>query len=291
MKDFNKEKIRPARKMTGKKKKLAVIYNILLVFFSLVIVFCGFKIGSYYWQGWRSTSENETIIDEVVSTPSLPTVSQNSSSSSGGYTFATIPKSVDFQKLKKKNSEVVGWIFNQNGIINYPIMQAVNNDYYLNHTINKTKNVNGSIFMNYKNKGNFTDKLTFIYGHSMKNGTMFASLLRYRNQSYYNAYPSFYLYTPYGKYKLDVFSAFETTDADKIYSAGYNQKDYSDIISYAFSKSKVKADVTVSEQDRIVVLSTCAYNNDNGRFLVLAKMTVLEEKIPENSSKNTLFHQ
>lgn len=279
------------KEMPKDKKKKVVIYNTLIVFFAAAFLFCGIKIGSYYWQEFKNESSTDKIIEEVVSTPELPQVNsqESTSSSGGGYYFATVPKSVDFNKLLKKNSDAVGWIFSQNGVINYPVLKAVNNDYYLNHSVNKTKNVNGSIFMDCKNNGKFTDKHTFIYGHSMKNGTMFATLLRYRNQSYYDAYPSLYLFTPYGKYRLDIFSAYETKSDDMVYSVGYNLEDYSDFISYAFSKSLVKADVSVTNDDRIVTLSTCAYSSNEARFVVIAKLVPLEENIPKTPEKPEIF--
>lgn len=285
----NKKRVCAAKEMTAEKKKKAIIYNILICFFAAVVLICGLKIGSYYWQEYRNEKKNDEIIDEVVSTPNLPEANTDKAESQSGYYFAPIPKSVDFYKLQKKNADAVGWIFSQNGVINYPILQGKDNDYYLNHSVNKTINVNGSIFMDCKNNGKFSDKHTFIYGHSMKNGTMFATLLRYRNQSYYDAYPSLYLYTPYGKYRLDIFSAYETKDNDKVYSTGYNLEDYSDFISYAFSKSLVKADVSVAADDKIVTLSTCAYSSNDARFVVIAKLVPLEKDIPKTPEKAEIF--
>lgn len=281
----DKKRFRFSKEMTGRKKKRAIIYNVLLVFFSLVIIVCAYNIISYYWQEHTSEKKNEEIIEEVVTTVSKTEESKEENTDSDGYYHAPVPKSINFIKLNKKNSDTVGWIFSENGVINYPIVRGEDNDFYLNHSIDKKKNVNGSIFMNYKNKRKFTDKHTLIYGHSMKNGTMFATLLRYRNQSYYDAYPSLYLFTPYGKYRLDIFSAFETKDDDKVYSTGYNLEDYSDFITYAFSKSRIKADVNVANGDRLVTLSTCAYSSNNARFVVIAKLVAIEEDIPIDPNK------
>ncbi len=270
-------------KLIKAKNKKEMIYNLLIVFFAATFLICSIKIGSYYWQEYKSESGNEKIIEEVLNIPSSPQESQeeNNSSSGDGYYFALVPESVDFSKLLLKNEDVVGWIFSQNGVINYPVLKGNDNDYYLNHSINKAKNVNGSIFMNFENSGKFTDKHTLVYGHSMKNGTMFATLLRYKRQSYYDAYPSLYLFTPYGKYRLDIFSAYETKADDKAYSVEYNLQDNTEFVSYAFSKSLIKADVSVTKDDRIVALSTCAYSSNNARFIVVTKISVIEENIPD----------
>ena len=270
---------RRTKEMTGNKKKSAIIYNCLIVFFACVFLFCAYKLISYFWQEWRNESQNNDIASEVIvlsDEEEEQTASDTSSAVEQGYKFAPIPKSIDFTKLKAKNEDVAGWLFNQNGVINYPILKGEDNDYYLNHTINKKKNVNGSIFMDYRNSFDFSDAVSIIYGHNMKNGTMFATIRRYRNQSYYDAYPSFYLYTEQGNYRLDVFSAYQTTVSDPVFTTDFNTEHTSELISHAFSKSLVKADVSVGNDDKIVVLSTCTGSSDSARFVVLCKLVSLE---------------
>lgn len=270
-------KFRKAKEMSPEKRKKAIIYNSIIIFLCCVIIFCGFQVGSYYWQEWRNNSQNDEIIEDVIALPPSEQDGNESTVTSSvadtGYKFAPIPESVDFNKLLSKNTDVVGWLFNQNGVINYPIMKGEDNEYYLDHTINRKKNVNGSIFMNYLNSSDFSDNVSFIYGHSMKNGTMFATLLRYRNQSYYNAYPAFYLYTPNGNYKIEIFSAYQTTVADKVFFSRFRTADNSELVSHAFSKSKIRADVSVGKEDKIVVMSTCAHTSEDARFVVIGKLT------------------
>ncbi len=272
--------IKRAKDMSGQKKKSAIIYNCLIVFFCCVFLICAYMLISYFWQEWRNESQNSDIASDVIILPDETqadeTASDTSSVAEQGYRFAPIPESIDFNKLKNKNEDVVGWLFNQNGVVNYPILQGDDNDYYLTHTINKKKNVNGSIFMDYRNSSDYTDSITMIYGHNMKNGTMFATIRRYRNQSYYEAYPSFYLYTEQGNFRLDVFSAYQTTVYDTVFSTSCNVEDKSQLISHAFSKSAIKADVSVGNDDNIIILSTCTGRDDDARFAVLCKIVSIE---------------
>ncbi|MEE0946514.1 MAG: class B sortase [Acutalibacteraceae bacterium] len=271
--NFNK-----AKDMSGNKRKTALVYNSLIIFFACVFLVCIFMLASYYIQEWRNESQNDEIAQEVV----IPTVEDEQSEENvssvvqEGFKFAPIPKSIDFTKLVAKNEDVTAWIFNQNGVINYPVLKGEDNSYYLNHTVNKKKNVNGSIFMDYRNDGSFNDKVTMIYGHNMKNGTMFATIRRYRTKAYYEAYPSFYLYTPNGNYRLDVFSSYQTTVSDPVFTTDFNTEDTSELISHAFSKSIIKADVSVDKTDRIVILSTCTGKQDDARFVVLCKLVSVE---------------
>ncbi len=102
------------------------IYNSLIVAFSLVFVFCIYKIASYYIQLGTTNKVKDELVDEVVSYEQTaeenPT--EQPKEEEKGYYHAPIPKSINFNSLKAKNSEVVGWIFNENGVINYPVMHT-----------------------------------------------------------------------------------------------------------------------------------------------------------------------
>ena len=126
---------------------------------------------------------------------------------------------VDFEKLKNINSDVVGWIIMEGTQVNYPIVQGENNSYYLNHSYEKKYSSFGSIFLDYSSSSDLSDKNSFIYGHHTRNGSMFGELKKYMNTNFFNEHPSFYLYTPNGNYKADIFSVY-TADA---LSDSYNQ--------------------------------------------------------------------
>lgn len=250
------------------------IYNSLIVAFSLVFVFCIYKIASYYIQLGTTNKVKDELVDEVVSYEQTAeeTPTEQPKEEEKGYYHAPIPKSINFNSLKAKNSEVVGWIFNENGIINYPVMHTDNNQYYLNHLIDGRKNVNGSIYIDYRNSGDFTDYNTIIYGHSMKNGTMFATLLRYRNHGYYAEYPNFYLYTPNANYRVEIVSAYETTIDDLIYNSVTSEEQYKSLISHVLARSRYNTYSVVTVSDTLVTFSTCAYSSDNARFVVVGKL-------------------
>ena len=117
-------------------------------------------------------------------------------------------RQVDFAALAQKNSEIVGWIYIPDSKVDYPMVKGTDNSYYVSHTFEKKANGAGAIFLDWKNKGDFSDRNTVIYGHHMKNGSMFAALVEYKDPDYFNAHRTIYLYTPQGVYTATVFSAY-----------------------------------------------------------------------------------
>lgn len=252
------------------------IYNSLIIAFSLAFLFCVYKIASYYIQLGTTNKVKDELIGEVVSYEETEELPSEQPTEEKGYYHAPVPKSINFETLKAKNNEVVAWLFNENGIINYPVMHTDNNQYYLNHLIDGRKNVNGSIYIDYRNSSDFTDYNTIFYGHSMKNGTMFASLLRYRNHSYFAEYPCFYLYTPNGNYRAEIVSAYETDINDIVYDYVRSENQFENLIRHVKSRSRYDTNLEVTTNDTLVTFSTCAYSSDNARFVVVAKLYLIE---------------
>lgn len=180
---------------------------------------------------------------------------------------------VDFNYLRQVNEDIVGWLISDSGEINYPIVRGADNSYYLNHLFDGTYNKNGALFMDYRNTPGFVDRNTFIYGHNMKNGSMFAPLLQYADQAYYDAYPEMRIITPDGTYRLEIFSGYTTTGDSASYQLDfYDDGAYVDYISQIKEQSDFVSDVEVDTEDKIITLSTCAYSFDEARYLVHAKL-------------------
>ncbi len=108
---------------------------------------------------------------------------------------------MDFAALEGVNSDIVAWLYGADTGLNYPIVQAEDNDYYLYRLLDGTWNKNGTIFMDYVNRSDFSDQNTLVYGHHMKSGAMFGALVQYKKQEFYDAHPYLYLYTPQQSYR------------------------------------------------------------------------------------------
>ena len=116
--------------------------------------------------------------------------------------------SVDFEALRENGPDIIGWLSLPDTVLNYPVTQTDNNEYYLNHLYDGTYNKVGCLFADYENQAGFSDRNTIVYGHNMRDGSMFALLNRYDEQSYFDTHRQMYLVTPKGGYVMEIFAAF-----------------------------------------------------------------------------------
>lgn len=182
-----------------------------------------------------------------------------------------------FEGLKAQNPDVAAWIQIPALSVSYPVVQGKDNSYYLHHMFDGQENKNGSIFIDYHNQPDFTDSNTIIYGHNMKNGSMFGTLDRYQEKSLFEQYPCFYIYLPDGILEYRVVSCY----AGRTGSVGYTyrfpeQEDFQDFLEKILSYASYNTGTEVTDTDHIVTLSTCVNSNRNYRYLVHGK---LERKI------------
>ncbi len=180
---------------------------------------------------------------------------------------------IDFDSLEATNKDVVGWIYSENSPINYPIVQSGDNDYYLRKMIDGSYNNAGSIFMDFRNNRDFTDLNTIIYGHNMKNGSMFGTLDKYKSQEYYEEHPVIYLITPEQTYKIELFAGIVTHDSSNVYHIPQKHEDLKTLYNELINKSTFTSSVSLDERDRIITLSTCSYETDEARYVVIGKIS------------------
>lgn len=178
------------------------------------------------------------------------------------------PITVDFDKLKAENADVVGWLYCKGTPINYPIVKGKDNSEYLHKLIDGTHNFSGTLFVDYRNTGNFTDPNTIIYGHAMKNGSMFGMLSHYKKADYYKEHPYMWLLTPNGNYRLDLIAGYTTPSTSMIYSA-MDSGQVAAALYQAKSKSTFDSGIDTTTVSKIVTLSTCSYEYEEARYVVL----------------------
>lgn len=179
-----------------------------------------------------------------------------------------------FQTLQAINSDIVGWLTIPDTTIDFPILQSKDNDYYLTHNYKKESMVAGSIFKDYRNKNEFIDRNTIIYGHYMDNQQMFGALYAYDDANFLERHPTFTYDTLAVSYDIQVFAVYDTTaQFDYIQTNFANDTEYAVYLKTVQKLSKFSTGVTVDVQDRILTLSTCDLNySTNGRFVVQGKI-------------------
>lgn len=193
---------------------------------------------------------------------------------------------IDFGGLKAVNPDVIGWIEMEGPDISYPIAHGADNDFYLHHTIEGTYNFAGSIFVDAANSNDFSDPNTVIYGHNMKNGSMFAMIKKYGDQKFYEEYPYFWIYTPMYIYKCDIFSAKEVDKNSDRYQIRFQDRpQFASYLEKCVDDSAISAaGIMFNSKDRIITLSTCTGDSAT-RFVVQGKIGTVYRTWKEEQDK------
>lgn len=242
-----KEKYR--RKLKTNKLVKFILFVICLLVFIFSIV------NLLRWFIYNKKSEN--LIQEIVKNDFKETTEEN---------INTKTNPVNFENLKELNEDVVGWIKIENTTINYPIVQAENNEYYLKNDLNKKYSTCGWIFMNFKNNTDFSDRNTTIFGHNMKSGLMFKDLLKIYGNELGNDV-TIQIYTENEKREYAVFSSYMIEPeeyATQILTTDEQQEEY---ISKILERSTITYNIVPNKNDKLITLSTCD-NSGKNRFLI-----------------------
>ena len=243
-----------------KKKKI----NKTLLYFILIILTSGIIYCIY--QIMLTIKDNQTIEKETINIKKDLNIITTDISEGKLITNEKEKLTLDFTKLKQINEDTIGWIKVSNTNIDYPIVKTNNNDYYLNHSFYKNENRNGWIFANSENNTSFTDANTVLFGHNTNSKTMFSELKDiYKGILGTNITITIYLENNILNYK--VFAIYlEKPEQTKSINKYINQ----DIIDEIIQKSKINFNISVTETDKILTLSTCN-NTTEDRIIMHAK--------------------
>lgn len=269
-----------AKKSSRKK----VIKTIFFFIFLAVFLFSGYKVLSILTEYQKAVNTYSDVEKLAVSAHKDTEKSSSVDMDAIVAEAITIPTptrriSMDFDYLKEEaSSEIVGWIFADWVNIDYPIVQHSDNDYYIERMYNGKANINGAIFMDYRNYPDYSDRNTVIYGHHMANGTMFGDLDKYKKQAYYDEHPIMLLYTPEGDFLVELFSGtIEDGNSEFLRFDFDSEEDFLSYVNGFRARSLFESDVEVNPGDRILSLCTCSYERSNGRYLVMGRLVPLYE--------------
>ena len=251
-----------------------------LNFLSVVLIFIGVVcIGVSAWGVYGILSEYKNAVDkydkleeEFVDVYVPPVDTENEGETSTEKEEPEIPwyqlVSVDLKGLQKKYPEVVGWLYFENEKISYPIMQAADNEKYLDMTYDGKKSTSGSIFMDRKNMSDFSDVHTIIYGHNMKNLGMFGKLKYYKTiEGYYEDHQYFQVFCGNQVLRYRIF-AYEEVGVDSfVYQEEFTSGRV--LANKLVANSMINEGIYFKDTDKIITLSTCTADDDH-RFIVCA---------------------
>lgn len=248
-----------------------LIYSAACILLTIVFLVSAYKFFGGVHEEQESAHLTKKLIAEAIS--EQPTEFTHDFEK----TEATEPKevppiSVDFNALWETNQDVIAWIYCADTPINYPVTQSNDNSFYLRRLLDGSYNTSGTLFLDYRCSADFLDQNSIIYGHNMQNDSMFGTLPGYTEQSYYEAHPILWLLTPEQNYKVALFAGFVTPSDSESYNVLYDIADLGKYIDEALEKSTFTADVELNDIERIITLSTCSYEYENARYVLLGKL-------------------
>lgn len=265
------------------KKKLKlkkVIIFAFFIFFLSIFIFSAYKVYSWYIDNKKIDDISKDVIKDTSvkeKEDSLNTENINPPTDIYDDYWNYIKLSlleVDFNELLNKNSDTVGWIQVNGTNINYPVVQTIDNSYYLNHAYDKSLNDAGWVFMDYRNDAVNFNQNTIIYAHSRYNGTMFGSLKNILNSSWYTNKDNHIirLSTPTENTMWQVFSVYTIPKESYYITPSFSTLEaYEEFLNTIKSRSEVEFSGTVNTNDKVLTLSTCQDNFGN-RIVMHAKL-------------------
>lgn len=242
------------KKKYGKSRRIRnFAENVIMICLVGIMITCGFNI----YKIMHNYNTNQKKYDKVTELAGTMDFTGN----------------VDFDELRKINPDIIGWIYYEDTKINYPIVQGKDNDKYLRTMFDGNYSNFGTLFADYKTKDPFNQFNTIVYGHHMRNGSMFGQLKKLKDESYYEKHKQFELITPEGKYHLQIVAFLnEPSDSDVYVNNVDGDSEKENYIEKIKSLSLYTTGVDFTADDRLVVLSTCAYEYDDARYIAVGKM-------------------
>lgn len=241
-----------------KNKIIKVIRLVLIIVLALSLV----SLGIWAFNSYYKKQASKDLASSVRTATNINTTDE-------------LPKNpIDFKALNKKNKDIYAWITIKNTQVDYPIVQAYeeDDDFYLNHNINKQYDINGSIYTERANSLDFSDPNTLIYGHNMLDGSMFQSLHKFRDKKFFNKNKYIFIYTKGHILKYEIFAAYKSDNKHILNTYDFSDKEVvKDYFKKAQNPNSLEVNtrkVNLDENSKIITLSTCIGNETAYRYLV-----------------------
>lgn len=273
-------------------KKGNIVFTGLMVAFIILFVACVIWLIYYFVQLKNAETQMESIkdayveenyVEETVSTSKEAQesiadidVGENVEEISNPLEDYDVPqKTIDFAALKQEENEhIYAWITVPGTVIDYPVLQHPEIfGYYLDHNLDHSTGYPGCIYSQLYNSTEWDDPITVLYGHNMKNGTMFAGLHQYEDSQFFEENPYIYIYTEDRILVYEIFAAYEYSDVDlvQLYKMG-GEKAYAEYLDSIYTldgmNNNFNTEIEVSVEDKVLTLATCISSKPTNRYLV-----------------------
>jgi len=283
------------------------IQIILILLCTLIFLGCAIWLILYMKGSSATTKQTESLMDSYVKVEQLPVDPEDGTDDKHGVEVKPIPvekekvtidgreydtfeglsvprRTIDFEAIQtNENMDIYAWIYVPGTEVDYPVLQHSTNDaYYLDHDMKGKKAACGSIYTEKANSRDFNDNHTVLYGHNMKNGTMFKTLRYYDDKEFFENNKYIYVYTAKDTRVYEIFGAYEYDDRHLLKNfatenAGEYQKYLESVKKLSDACGHFDRDMSLYSSDKIITLSTCIANKPESRYLVQGKLIAVEE--------------
>ncbi|MGI6754455.1 MAG: class B sortase [Atopobiaceae bacterium] len=257
----------------GKKYSVSrIISNILLVVGVALLVVAG----AIWFQNNQRYEQNEENNQKLAEYASLPQGDDGA-------------PEIDWDALRAINQDVVGWIYIPHTVVNYPVYQGQDNDYYLDHSAYGQYSFGGQIFMDYENTApGLVDMQTLIYGHHQRNGSMFKTIADMASQDAFDAVSTIWYCTPEANYELEPLLLYKTVGSDtSVRTFNFPPNEFHEYLSEKLavaSAARGDAQDIITVTNHVLTLATCQYDEDDGRSILLC---VLKSEVQGGATGQT----
>lgn len=271
------------------KTKRKIIYYSIYTILALLIILSIIYIANYFLSKKQAIQESQ-LLDKIEIDENQVKEANETTEEANITTQENIEETINqqnerilkVQKLQEENSDIVGWLEIEGTIINYPILQGTDNEYYMTHNYKKQKSKNGSIFLTKDYDWSIPSSNLLIYGHNLNNGTMFQELLKYAKEEFYKEHPIIRFTTNKEDAEYEIISVFKSRVYYKteknvfryyFFVNANSEAEYDEFVKNAKKASLYDIDKTAKFGDQLITLSTCSYHVEDGRFAVVGRKT------------------
>lgn len=267
-----------------KETLLKLQYAAGILVLTAVVAFSGYKLVMSVISDRRAEEEHQRLLDTVIAEdtqiPVTPTVEENEN----GEIVEVLPPqypplAIDMEMLKTMNGDFRGWFYFPAVEVSYPVVQGEDNNYYLKHSFEDEKSNSGSIFMDCGASPDWSDRNTFVFGHNMRDGSMFGTFKKLVDDpSLLDANPRFYIYTEDTVYTYEIFSYYMTKSDSNRYMVFSSDENYDKYTGWAVENSLYAFETDLSKRPNIVSLSTCYGSAGTSRRVLIHGVLTLTEQ-------------
>lgn len=268
------------------------LYNVLIAIFAIIFLISAFMVGSYFFESTKAQSDYDEItqlmengkqqaqstVPFIPPVQSIPEIPDSTDPDMPVETTATPTILPEYAALYLQNDDMVGWIEIEGTKLNYPVVQTPDEkDFYLHRDFNKENSKHGAIYVQENCDVWTPSDNVVIYGHNMKDGSMFATLLKYRKHEYWEEHRYIYFNTLLERHTYEIVAVFKTTATIgkgfdyHLFVEAEDEEEFDAYIDRIKKLSYYDTGVDAEYGDKLITLSTCEYTLTNGRFVVVAK--------------------